>query len=301
MVGASVSVFRDCRNAVGESPLWDADRACLWWVDTPSNAIHGATLKDERTRTLSAPSPAALALDDTGNLIVAAGHEWLRLDPETGRSETLAALGGLSGSIRFNDGVTDPKGRFWTGTLHEVRDPVGELFRLDGDGALSMVGGLRTQNGCAISPDGRTFYLADTHPDVRTIWAFDFDAETGTLENRRVFHQPTRGRPDGATVDADGCYWFAAVDGGCVVQVDPTGREMRAIDLPVSRPTKPAFGGPDLTILFVTSMSVRTDPATEPLAGAVFAVETGARGVPLPRVRSAATRSPDLGARQAPD
>jgi L-arabinonolactonase len=115
------------------------------------------------------------------------------------------------------------------------------------------------------------------------------------LANRRVFHKPSRGRPDGACVDADGCYWFAAVDGGCIVRLDPDGNEIASIDLPVSRPTKPAFGGDNLSTIFVTSMSAGLDAAQlarEPLAGSVLAVEAGVRGFDQPRFRRTPARQP---------
>jgi sugar lactone lactonase YvrE len=197
--------------------------------------------------------------------------------------------------MRMNDGVVDPAGRFWSGTMHmpPEREPVGTLYAFDGDKAVATVEGLRTQNGCAISPDGKTFYLADSHPAVRTIWAFDFDASTGVLANRRVFHKPSRGRPDGACVDADGCYWFAAVEGGCITRLDSGGNEIASIDLPVSRPTKPVFGGDDLSTIFVTSMSAGLDAAQlarEPLAGSVLAVEAGVRGFAQPHFRRTPAR-----------
>jgi L-arabinonolactonase len=283
MPRADVSVFRDCHNVVGEGPLWDERRGCLWWVDVVGQlllqAIPGRA--ETMTWTLDEP-PAALALDTAGDLLIACGLELRRFDPVSGAQTLLARHPHPVPGTRFNDGITDARGRFWIGTLHDAREPVGELLRFeDGHGRIVETG-LRTQNGCAISPDGLTFYLADSHPDIRTIWAFDFDVETATLTNRRVFHRPERGRPDGAAVDIDGCYWFAAVDGGCIVQLDPQGREIRAIDLPVSRPTKPAFGGERMATLFVTSMSVGTDPGREPLAGAVFAIDAGASGFSPP-------------------
>jgi sugar lactone lactonase YvrE len=282
---AEVTVFHQGRDQVGESPLWDPAGDCLWWVDVLGHRICRASVgSGARDEFAVSEPPGALALAADGTLIVAAGLAWHRFDPASRRLEPLAHCGAKDGQVRFNDGVVDPKGRFWTGTLHEARHPVGELFCLDATGVRSAIGGLRTQNGCAISPDGRTFYLADSHPDVCTVWAFDFDVESGTLQNRRVFHRPTRGRPDGAAVDANGCYWYAAVDGGRIVQVDPDGREIRFIALPASRPTKPAFGGKDLSVIYVTSMSVGTDPVAEPLAGAVFAIDAGVRGLAMPRV-----------------
>jgi len=285
-------VFRETRDAVGESPLWDAGRRCLWWVDVTGRRIHRADPRTDRTETFAVEAqPGALALTADGTLVVAADLAWATFDEATGALDRIAEAPAVPGT-RFNDGVTDARGRFWTGTIEAERAPVGTLLCLDGRRVRTAVEGLRTQNGCAIAPDGRTFYLADSHPGVRTIWAYDFDLETGSLFNRRVFHVSERGRPDGAAIDADRCYWFAAVEGGVVVQLDPEGRQIRAIELPVSRPTKPAFGGPDLATLYVTSMRANTDPAREPLAGAVFAIDAGVHGHPEPRAVLRAGEAP---------
>lgn len=286
---ARVALFHHGRDGVGESPLWDPARGCLWWVDVVGRKLWRARPDEAgRARDVArwdAPGEAAaLALEASGALLVAVGLDLCRFAPEEDRWTRLAAAPHPAPGLRFNDGVVDPAGRFWIGTLHEAREPVGALYAFDADArslrdADQRESGLRTQNGCAVSPDGRTFYLADSHPDVRAIWAYDLDAARGELANRRLFHRVERGRPDGAAIDREGCYWFAAVDGGCVTRLDPQGRVMSSIELPVSRPTKPAFGGPDLATLYVTTMSLGTDPAREPLAGSVFAVETGARGL----------------------
>ena len=293
-----ISVFHEGRDQVGESPLWDAETGSLWWID-----INGKTLRRKHVATGRMTSfdidvmPGALAFDEDGAVIVAAGAGWYRRDAEAGALALIASVTTPRDEMRMNDGVIDPAGRFWAGTMHmpAEREPIGTLYSFDGSKITAVIEGLYTQNGCAISPDGKTFYLADSHPAVCTIWAFDFDVDTGALANRHVFHKPSRGRPDGACVDADGCYWFAAVDGGCMVRLDPDGTEMAAIDLPVSRPTKPAFGGDDLSTIFVTSMSAGLDPAQlgrEPLAGSVFAIEAGVRGYAQPRFKGIPARQP---------
>jgi L-arabinonolactonase len=299
---ADITIFQQECDLVGESPLWDPARSSLWWVNVEGRRIRRAEAATGASESYAVPdSPGALALAEDDTLIVAAGLAWHRFDPASQSLEWLACTGIQNSRRRFNDGVVDARGRFWTGTLHEEREPVGQLFCLDETGIRSVIGGLRTQNGCAISPCSRTFYFAVSHPDIRTIWAFDFDVETGSLSKRRVFHRPQHGRPDGAAVDEDGCYWFAAVDGGRVVQVDPDGREMRAITLPVSHPTKPAFGGTDLSILYVTSMSVGTDPGAEPLVGAVFAIDAGVRGCPVPRVAKVSGSAPPSSGMSVPE
>lgn len=285
-----IGVVCDIRHAVGESPLWDHDAGCLWWVDALGREVRRRDMGSGDLSTFTMPlSPSALALAEDGALVVAAGAEWYRLDERTGEVSRMASLDDARPDIRMNDGVVDGAGRFWVGTMSTSADrpPVGRLYCLDGDRVTASVDGLRTQNGAAVSPDGKTFYLSDSHPSIATIWAFDFDEDAGALSNRRVFHRCETGRPDGAAVDAEGCYWFAAIDAGQIVRLDPQGQIVRRIDLPVSRPTKPAFGGVDMSTLYITTMSFGLDEGTlaaEPLSGAVLSLDAGVRGWPQPRV-----------------
>ncbi|MDF1790424.1 MAG: SMP-30/gluconolactonase/LRE family protein, partial [Thalassobaculaceae bacterium] len=160
---------------------------------------------------------------------------------------------------------------------------------LDPDATSPLIlDGLYIQNGLAFAPDGRTLYLSDSHPTVRTIWAFDYDLETGTPSNRRVFFD-TRlvdGRPDGAAIDADGCYWMAGVDGWQVVRITPAGEVDRIVSVPVQKPTCLAFGGARLDTLYLTSMGPGLiSPSTEdrqPQAGGLFAFAPGVAGYAPP-------------------
>jgi sugar lactone lactonase YvrE len=148
-----------------------------------------------------------------------------------------------------------------------------------------MAGGLHVANGLAFSPDGRTLYHSDSFAAVRTIWAWDFDADRGTIANRRVFVDThgMPGRPDGGAVDADGCYWTAANDGWELVRFTPAGKVDRRIALPVAKPSMLAFGGERLDVIYVTSIRPRnTDLSDQPQAGSLFAVEAGIQGLPEP-------------------
>jgi sugar lactone lactonase YvrE len=156
-------------------------------------------------------------------------------------------------------------------------------------GCEKLIDGLIVTNGCAFSPDGRRFYFSDSEPSIRTIWACDHDPDSGALTNRRVFVDThgLAGRPDGGTVDADGCYWMAGVGGWQLVRFTPQGKVDRIIDLPVEKPTKVAFGGRDLDVLYVTSIGVPSaaggDPR-QPQAGGIFALHVpGVRGIAQPR------------------
>jgi sugar lactone lactonase YvrE len=289
MSAPDITVLCDNVDELGESPVWSPDNNRIWWVDIAGQAIRRLDLGTGALASFATPfQPGALALGADGAPVLAGGTGWSRIDPETGELSHIAAVAGAPAGMRMNDGAVDMQGRFWAGTmsLAAERLPIGTLYRLDTGGPVPVVEGLRTQNGVAVSPDGGTFYLADSHPEVCAIWAFDLDAETGALANRRLFHRPAHGRPDGAAMDAEGCYWFAAVDAGRIVRVDPQGREIGHVALPVSRPTNLAFYGPALDMLCVTSTILGLDGgqrAAQPLAGMLIAFDAGVRGLAQPR------------------
>jgi sugar lactone lactonase YvrE len=158
--------------------------------------------------------------------------------------------------------------------------PAGALFRFDAHGALSapVVDGLITQNGLAWSTDGATMYLSDSHPSKRLVWAFDFDLDSGVPHNRRVFAdlRDYAGRPDGAAVGADGCYWTGANDAGLLLRFTPQGKLDRQIAVPAVKPSMCAFGGRDFDTLFV--ISIRPASGATDDDGCVFAVRAGVCG-----------------------
>jgi len=161
----------------------------------------------------------------------------------------------------------------------------GALYRLDARGlSKPLLGGLITGNGLGFSPDGRVMYLSDSHPSVRRIWCCAL-SDDGTPGARREFVDMNLypGRPDGAAVDADGCYWICGNDAGLVHRFTPDGRLDRSLEVPVKKPAMCAFGGPDLDTLFVTSIRPGgTDLSDQPLAGGVFALRPGAKGLAEP-------------------
>jgi len=191
--------------------------------------------------------------------------------------------------LRLNDGKADPQGRFLAGTMHGGRaadePPLGGLYRLDASGGLELLEtGLGVTNGPCFSPDGRTFYVGDSAR--RMIWAYDYGAN-GPLANKRVFvdTDTLNSGPDGATVDAEGHLWSVLVRIGAVARFAPDGRIVRSIEMPVRHPTSIAFGGPDLDVLFVTSISRSTHLSDDhPDAGGLFAIEgLGVKGLPAHR------------------
>jgi sugar lactone lactonase YvrE len=148
-----------------------------------------------------------------------------------------------------------------------------------------MIGGLLTSNGAAFSPDGRTFYHADT--PTHALRAYDVDPATGELGDDRLFHQfeTGTGRPDGGTVDADGCYWSALWDGWRVVRLSPAGELLQTVEMPVQRPSMIALGGADMRTAFVTSAGKNLTEAerkAQPHAGGLFTFRVDVPGVAQP-------------------
>jgi L-arabinonolactonase len=261
----------------------------LWWTDIPSRTIHRLDPASGQHENWSAPGRiGSFALREGGGLVVAMEHDFAFFDPETGRLEPLAQAERDRPDNRMNDGRCDRRGRFFAGSMHEPRTmPLGALWRLDPDGGVTHIAdGVLVANGLAWSPDDRLMYWSDSRRG--RVFRFDYDIDTGEVGNRRLWMQTddSLGRPDGACVDADGCYWSARFMGGRVIRFTPDGRIDREIRIPVARVTMCAFGGPDLKTLFVTTaregMSA-DELADEPLAGGLFAIDVGIAGLPEPR------------------
>jgi sugar lactone lactonase YvrE len=205
------------------------------------------------------------------------------------RCTLLARITHPQGNMRFNDGRCDRQGRFWVSTMcmgMGLAAPVGAVFCLDEAGlSPARVQGLITPNGMAFSPDGRCYYLSDSHPSVQKIWAFDLEPATAAVSQQREFVDmgPLPGRPDGAAVDAQGCYWICGNDAGLVHCFSPQGELLRSVPVPVPKPSMCAFGGPHLSTLFVASILPGTVSPEQPgLNGAVFALDVGTSGLPEP-------------------
>lgn len=286
-----VACVLDAKALLGEGPVWDVAEAALYWVDIKRQEVHRFDPRSGRDQTWRVPEDVgSLAVRERGGLILAMRSGFYFFDPATGALESVAKPEADRPDNRLNDGKPDRQGRFWAGSMNEKDyGPTGGLYRIDGDRACTRVlDGIAVSNTLAWSPDSRTMYHADSVP--RTVWAWDFDLSEGRIANRRVFLQlaDTDGVPDGATVDAEGYLWVAVWNGWRVARYDPKGRLDRAIELPVQRPTCPAFGGPGLDIMYLTSASIRLRPealAAQPLAGALLALDVGVKGLPEARFK----------------
>jgi len=289
MLDAIVERVHGVRCAVGESPVWHAVEQAWYWVDIPARRIWRLDHASGATRHWTADEMVAcIAPRAAGGLIAGMETGIFAVDLQddgTVRAERLAAPPELAPGMRFNDGRTDRQGRFWSGTMWmdmAAALPIGQLYRYDAGGlSAPLVAGLVTQNGLAWSPDGRTMYLSDSHPTRRRVWAFDYDVEAGVPHNQRLFVDMAAytGRPDGAAMDSDGCYWVAGNDGSSLLRFTPAGKLDRELVLPVAKPSMPCFGGPGLDTLLITSI-VQPGREDDALAGAVLLVRPGVTGVP---------------------
>ena len=282
----------DARNATGESPVWSVREQALYWVDIPNRHLYRWNPSDASTQRWEAEEMlACIAQRGDGSWIAGMQSGLFELRASNDgklQGQRLAAVEHARESMRFNDGRCDRQGRFWAGSmLMDMAQgaPVGKLYRYDGGAQLHLqLDDIIVPNGLGFSPDGRTMYLSDSHPSVQAVWAFDYDIESGTPHNRRLFIDMNQypGRPDGAAVDADGCYWICGNDAGQIHRFTPDGRLDRSLSVPVKKPAMCAFGGANLDTLFVTSIRPGGDLSDQPLAGGVFALQPGVKGLPEP-------------------
>jgi sugar lactone lactonase YvrE len=283
----------DARNTIGESPVWQAAEQALYWVDIPARRLHRwDSATGQVSQWIAAEMIGCIAAHAGGGWICAmeSGVFHLQADSQGAlQGIRLATVDHARPKMRFNDGRCDRQGRFRAGSMlldMAAAQSVGLVYALEDEGTLRpVVEGLIVPNGMAFSPDGRTMYLSDSHPQVQCIWCCDYDIDSGTPSNRRLFvdMKPLPGRPDGAAIDEDGCYWICANDAGLVHRFTPAGKLDRSLELPVRKPAMCAFGGPQLDTLYVTSIRPEgIDLSHQPLAGGVFALSPGTRGVPEP-------------------
>jgi sugar lactone lactonase YvrE len=277
----------DVRAVLGEGPYWRPEEDCLLWVDIPQGLLHMTRVLTGETITHEVGDVSAAFPALGGGLLTAGGSRLTLRAARPGegwRGQIIAEVPARE-HVRFNDASVDPAGRVWVGSMHTGEsEPLGELYRLDPGRVLTpVVKGVTVSNGIGWSPDGSRMYYADS--PMRRIDVFDYDPATGEAFQRRVFADLTRadGFPDGLTVDLDGCVWVAMWGGGALRRFTPDGEQDAVLPVPVSRPTSCAFGGPDLTDLYVTTASIdftEAELAAEPLAGRLLRLRPGPSGLP---------------------
>jgi sugar lactone lactonase YvrE len=278
------------KSMLGEGPVWDAANHTILWVDIMGCAIHELNMKSNALRSISTPSMiGSFALCTDGNILAAMQDGFIFIDRITGAVSPLSDPEAALNGNRFNDGKTDPAGRFWAGSMSLSGEKgTGNLYMVDQQlNVKKQVENVSISNGLCWSEDLQYFYYIDT-PTMEVV-RFDYDIATGEISNKTtVITIPAKeGYPDGMTIDSEGMLWIAHWEGWQVARWDPsTGNKIDSIHLPVSLVTSICFGGENMDDMFITSARVGlTDEqlAEEPLAGSSFIIsKTGFKGFTFP-------------------
>jgi len=278
------------QNSLGEGPLWNVQEQALYLVDINGNCFYRYEPGTGKLERFAVGLPiGVLAIRAAGGLVMATKKGFAFWNRQDGL-QFIVDPQDRQGHTRFNDGAVDCRGRFWAGTMCELEpgcsQPEGSLYRLDADLSLHVLEtNVGVSNGIGWSPDQRLMYYTDS--PLRLIAIYDFDAATGTIENRRPFvHTPDeKGVPDGLTVDSEGFIWSACWGGWKITRYDPAGKVERVIQLPVQYPTSCAFGGATLDELYITSAWTALSEEKrkqQPLAGDLFRLNAGIQGLVEP-------------------
>jgi sugar lactone lactonase YvrE len=278
---AEVAFPAQCELA--EGPVWDAGRGLLRWVDILPGHVHALDPVSGAHTWFEAGDPVGtFGLTRSGGLVLALVDGFALAGPD---GQDLRRLGEFTvdrAAVRFNDGKPDPWGNFWAGTMawQEDSGPPCSLYRLSPDGAVTeLFGGVGLSNGLDWSDDRKTFYYSDTLSGGVDL--FGTDPDTGALSSRRRFITVSGGSPDGLTLDVEGCLWLAVWGTGELHRYTRGGELDTVVRLPVSQVTSAAFGGADLSTLYITTARENFTPddlRAQPQAGDIFACTPGVTG-----------------------
>jgi sugar lactone lactonase YvrE len=275
------------QNQLGETPIWDPQEKTLYWVDWGGGPVCRYRPETGEFTTFPADAPVTALVRRANGGWLAIAHDGIQFwDLPANRYKPFIGppKPGMT-EFCYNDGAVDRQGRLLVGTVN-MEDPFapeGSLYRLDHDGSMhELDSGYATVNGIGVSPDGETIYVTDMRH--QQIMVLDYDTGAGTASNRRLFARvpADEGMPDGLIVDAEGFVWSGHWDGWRLTRYDPDGQIERQIRFPVQHVISFAFGGPDLDQLYVTTAwwgFSKEERQRQPLAGDLFLVETGVRGL----------------------
>lgn len=284
------TVIANYGDLCGECPVWDAESGSVYWIDCVGLKFlqYDWGTREHHIVRQSLPVNGFRRNRRGGFVITNNDGVWLW----DGTGEPQLVVADAEGSrCQLNDCAADAAGRLIVGSYFynpAAEYELGKLIQVGIDGkAIVLDEGFHLSNGLSFSPDERTLYFADSVR--RLIYAYDYDVATGSARNRRVLVRVPReeGIPDGLAVDAEGFVWSAQWYGSCVVRYDPDGKVERRIQTPAKQTSSLAFGGPDLTDIFITSagqsepmriMPPGYDPTAGYFGGALYHMNLGIRG-----------------------
>lgn len=261
-----------------EGPVWSPRWGGLRWVDMVAGDVLSLAPDGSVARRHVGTVVAALRPRTRGGAVLAL-ERGFALEDADGTVTPLRDL--WSGPVRMNEGGCDPDGRFWCGSMaYDQSEGAAGLYRLDPDGSTSVqLTGVTISNGLEWSPDGALAYYNDTA--TGRVDVFDYDRESGLTGRRPFVEVADGGHPDGLTVDAEGGVWTAIFDQGVVHRYDRAGRLDEVVEVDARQVTACTFGGPALDELYVTTSREGLEEGDDPLAGSLFRVSPGVRGLPV--------------------
>ncbi len=286
---SDVRIVANVGNTLGEGPLWHPEAQCLFWFDILGSRLYRMQTEGDVSVMELPFMGSAAGWIDAGNLLIAADDGFYVLDMTSGSLHPHMVLEDDNPATRSNDGRVDPWGRFWVGTMgRKLEAAAGALYRLDGARLEVLKQDISIPNSIAFSPDRARAYFSDS--PSRNILVCDLNPETGDILRQRVFAslEDEDVIPDGSVVDSEGYLWNAEFGGSRIVRYAPDGSVERTIEVPVTQPTCPAFGGPDLKTLYITSARENLNEEAleaQPHAGALLAIDVDVPGQAEHRLR----------------
>lgn len=274
----------DIKCETGESCTWDARRGMVLFCDIPLGRIHGYGVADGSIVTWQLPELiGSFGVCRSGRWVVGFRNRVVLFNPENDEISDLSGPLDQPATVRLNDGKVGPDGCFWVGGRDEspARTSEAALWRIAPDGrAERKATGYQTSNGLAWSPDGTVMYHSDSRASF--IDAYDFDAATGSIANRRRFATLTEadGRPDGAAMDAQGCYWSAGTSAGCLNRFAPDGSLILKVPMPVPAPSMPCFAAGHIYVTTLREGRPAALLAAHPTMGGLFRMPAPVPGAP---------------------
>ena len=241
---------------LGECPVWSPTRQRLLWVDTEARLLHAFDPASGRNHSTAMPDVIGMVAEDQdGRLTVALGCGLACLGAG-GKAEPLSVAPHAAPGFRLNDGKFDGQGRLWIGLMsYDLTPGSGVLYRVDPDGTWHVMDdGFTLINGLEWTEERRTLLVTDSRQGI--IHAYDFDARSGTIRDRRplVVIEAVLGKPDGLTLAPDGSLLSTLFDGSAILRISREGKIQGRIALPVPRPTScTVVQGPEPTLYITTA------------------------------------------------
>jgi sugar lactone lactonase len=288
------SVLSAERCHLGEGPTYDVTTDTAWWFDILEGRLFEAHLGSGQVciHQIGRMASALARIDAERQLIAAEDGLYIRSVAD-GAMTLYRPLEAENALTRSNDARVHPSGTFWIGTMgRRAEAGAGAIYALHRGELSQLFAQITIPNAICFSPDGALGYFADTRKNE--LYRVALDAATGLphgAPETLLTHRGVGGI-DGAVVDADGLIWNARWGGGCIDVYNPQGEHLRSLLVPARQSSCPAFVGPDLSRLLVTSAWQGMDEsarAADPEHGRTFLMEAAARGRAEPDVKLASS------------